>query len=73
MRVLGDRRLSHDDVPDWEAVSPLKILVGPDQTGYVRVSRTSADDLARRYGVPCDLVANMAGFVAMLEGTIGVE
>lgn len=52
---------------------PLKVLVWQDRTGQVWVSYTSPDYLADRYGVPSELVPNIAGIVALVGGTIGVE
>jgi uncharacterized protein (DUF302 family) len=49
---------------------PLKALVWQDQAGHVWVSYTSADYLARRYGIPGELLPNIAGIAALVEGTV---
>jgi uncharacterized protein (DUF302 family) len=47
---------------------PLKALVWQDEAGSVWVSYTSPEYLARRYAVPGELVANIQGIAALVEG-----
>jgi uncharacterized protein (DUF302 family) len=50
---------------------PLKVLVWRNRDGAVLVSYNATAYLARRYGVPEDLVGNIAGIDALVEGVLG--
>jgi uncharacterized protein (DUF302 family) len=52
---------------------PLKVLVWQDKDGQVWVSYASPEYLARRYSIPDDLVANIAGIAGLVDGTIRIE
>ena len=49
---------------------PLKALVWQDEAGKVWVSYTSPDVLASRYAIPDDLVKNIAGIAALIDGAV---
>jgi uncharacterized protein (DUF302 family) len=50
---------------------PLKVLVWRDRDGRVLVSYNATSYLARRHDVPEDLVGNIAGIDALIEGALG--
>lgn len=49
---------------------PLKALVWQDGEGKVWVSYTSPDFLASRYAIPQELVKNIAGIAALIDGAV---
>ena len=49
---------------------PLKALVWQDEAGKVWVSYTSPDVLASRYAIPDELVKNIAGITALIDGAL---
>ena len=50
---------------------PLKVLVWRDREGKVLVSYNATSYLASRHGIPRDLVGNIAGIDALVEGALG--
>jgi uncharacterized protein (DUF302 family) len=50
---------------------PLKVLVWRDLDGGVLVSYNATSYLARRHGIPEDLVGNIAGIDTLVEGALG--
>jgi uncharacterized protein (DUF302 family) len=52
---------------------PLKALVWQDEAGSVWVSYASPEYLARRYAIPGELVANIQGIAALVEGATRQE
>jgi uncharacterized protein (DUF302 family) len=50
---------------------PLKVLVWRDDDGRILVSYNATSYLARRHDIPQDLVGNIAGIDALVEGAIG--
>jgi len=50
---------------------PLKALVWRNRDGEVLVSYNATSYLARRHDIPQDLVGNIAGIDALVEGTLG--
>jgi uncharacterized protein (DUF302 family) len=50
---------------------PLKVLVWRDKDGGVLVAYNATSHLARRHGIPEDLVGNIAGIDALVEGALG--
>jgi uncharacterized protein (DUF302 family) len=50
---------------------PLKVLVWRDNDGEVLVSYNATSYLARRHDIPQDLIVNIAGIDALVEGAIG--
>jgi uncharacterized protein (DUF302 family) len=50
---------------------PLKILVWHNRDGEVLVSYNATSYLAHRYDIPEDLVGNIAGIDALVEGALG--
>ncbi len=50
---------------------PLKVLVWRDEDGGVLVAYNATSYLARRHGIPEDLVGNIAGIDALVEGALG--
>src|ERR671921_2808906 len=50
---------------------PLKALVWEDR-GQVRVSYNATSYLARRHDLPSELVKNIAGIDALIEGALGI-
>lgn len=50
---------------------PLKVLVWEDRDGEVLVSYNATSYLARRHDIPEDLVKNIAGIDALVEGALG--
>ena len=49
---------------------PLKVLVWQDEGGKVWVSYTNPDFLASRYAIPQELVKNIAGITALIDGAL---
>jgi uncharacterized protein (DUF302 family) len=49
---------------------PLKILVWRNRDGEVLVSYNATSYLARRHDIPQDLVGNIAGIDALVQGTL---
>lgn len=52
---------------------PLKVLVWSDRDGGVLVSYNATSYLARRHDLPEDLVKNIAGIDALVEGALGED
>ena len=50
---------------------PLKVLVWRGPEGGVLVSYNATSYLARRHGIPEDLVGNIAGIDALVDGALG--
>ena len=50
---------------------PLKFLVWCNRDGDVLVSYNATSYLARRYDIPQDLVGNIAGIDALVQGALG--
>jgi len=50
---------------------PLKVLVWRNRDGGVLVSYNATSYLARRHDIPQDLVGNIAGIDALVEGALG--
>ena len=50
---------------------PLKILVWRNRDGEVLVSYNTTPYLARRHDIPEDLLGNIAGIDALVEGALG--
>ena len=50
---------------------PLKILVWCNRDGDVLVSYNATSYLARRHDIPQDLVGNIAGIDALVQGALG--
>jgi uncharacterized protein (DUF302 family) len=50
---------------------PLKVLVWCNRDGEVLVSYNATSYLARRHNVPEDLIGNIAGIDALVEGVLG--
>jgi uncharacterized protein (DUF302 family) len=49
---------------------PLKVLVWEDAEAHAWVSYARPADLARRYGIPPDLLPNIAGVEGLVEGAL---
>ena len=49
---------------------PLRVLVWQDRDGLVWVNYNSPAYLAERYGIPDDLVKNIAGVDALVQGAL---
>jgi uncharacterized protein (DUF302 family) len=52
---------------------PLKVLVWRERDGGVLVSYNATSYLARRHGIPKDLVGNIAGIDALVAGALGED
>lgn len=52
---------------------PLKVLIWRDRDGKVLVSYNATSYLAGRHGIPRDLVGNIAGIDALVQGALGEE
>ncbi len=52
---------------------PLKALVWADQDGVAWISYTDPWWLARRYGIPDELVPNVAGIVDLVNAAVAVD
>lgn len=50
---------------------PLKVLVWRDPDGGVLVSYNATSYLSRRHDIPEDLVGNIAGIDALVDGALG--
>jgi uncharacterized protein (DUF302 family) len=49
---------------------PLKALVAEDDQGKVWITHNDPEYLAKRYGIPADLVKNLAGAGALLQKAV---
>lgn len=50
---------------------PLKVLIWRSHDGEVLLSHNATPYLARRHDIPEDLIGNIAGIAALVEGALG--